>query len=508
MKIVKTYGAEIEKPLANIRDGLPHKASQEFFKRLQKSSEKRKTFDHIHLSDVKEGVSIGVVSKDLGEQGLDNAYNNQETSLPYQTSLAKLKKLMDLDLKTVQDALYDESGTVINMAIHPLIKRDVKTYRNYVAPKGVYPYLWHRGWDHTAGIDARAQNSPATGVRVWDAADAVSVIIGAGAAMIGLFANSPYEDIKRSPYKEARLTMWDRMMERSKVPGDRETAEFPPNRFRTLAEYFNWMFGGNTGIHFVLAEQKGFEGNYKSMGDRMLLIDGNPSVLEFLSKKTWQASFFSEIGKKFNLKKVKVTPASSHMELMQFAQFAGARIRYGLKHQQFPVQDFVFACKANNGDMVEKIFEKYATYTYIEGRDPGSNFPDREIANAGKDIAGSVVIAPSAIQAGLLKNLKEAARFIDRFHWQELKLLREAAIKYGLQGKVGDHTVYDFTKKILEISAGGLPSKEYEYLRYPVWVLRTKKNGADRAIEFIEAQKQPLKKALQRLIHARNAIIT
>lgn len=508
MKIVKTYGAEIEKPLANALNGLPHKVSQEFFKRLQKASKKRRTFDHLHLSDVVDNVSVGVVSKDLGEQGLDNAFNNQETSLPYQTSLEQLKKLMDLDLKTIQNALYDENGTVINMAIHPLIKRDIKTYKNYVAPKGVYPYLWYRGWDHTAGIDARAQNSPATGVNVWDAADAVSVIIGAGAATIGLFANSPYEDFKRSSYKEARLTMWDRMMKRSKVPGDRETAEFPPNRFRTLAEYFSWMFGGNTGTHFVLAQQKSFEANYKSMGDRMLIIDGNPSVLEFLSKETWCASFFSEIVKNTTPKKVEVTPASSHMELMQFAQFAGARVRYGLKHQQFPIQDFVLACKTNNSDIVEKIFEKYATYTYIEGRDPGSNFPDREIVNAGKDIADSVMIAPSALQAGLLNNLKEAVQFIDRFEWQELKLLRDAAIKDGLQGKVGTQTVYDFTKKILEIAGGGLTSKEHKYLRYPEWVLRTNKNGADRAIEFVEAQKQSLKKALQQLIHARNVIIT
>lgn len=501
MERLRTYGAEIEKPVAKLETGQPHGISQDFFQKLRQLASERGQNPHFHESDL-NGQKIGVSSDDLGEQGVDNGWNLLETSLPYQESLFKLAELMELDLKTVQRSLEGEGATVINLSIHPLGKRDLETYRAFVAPKGIYPYLWYRGWDHTAGIDARAQNSPTTGVDPYEAADAVSVVIGAGAAFIGLFANSPFEEGQRSNYKEARLKMWERMMRFSKVEGDRLTIQFPPYRFRTMADYFNWMFGDKTGIHFIIAG--GQEGEYKGIGDRIIIIPENPSVIEFLSRPVWQGFYLRDITtERFPPKPIVVYPDIFHMEAMQFAQFTGARIRYALNTDNFPLEDFLTALKNPHTQRVEEIFSQFAKAVWIEGRDPGANFPDREIFEQGDKIAQSVVIAPSVIQAGLIRNLKEASTLIDSYPWPLLRELREQAIIQGLQGEVDEVIVYDFAKKVLEIAAKGLTKEEQKLLAYPLWVIETRKNGADRAIEIVENYPGSFENALVSLVKSR-----
>jgi len=503
----RTYGAEIEKPVTNLDTGQPHCVSQDFFQRLAEFSQERGAKPKIHLSDIDSRI-LGVVSSDLGEQGVDNGRNLLETSLSYRSSLAELAELMRLDLQTVQKALEEEGASVINLSIHPLGKRDLETYRAFVAPKGIYPYLWYRGWDHTAGIDARAQNSPTTSISPEEAADAVSVIIGAGAAFIGLFANSPFEEGKRSSFKEARLTMWKRMMKYSKIEGDRKTSQFPEQRFTTLAQYFNWMFGDDTAIHFVIAEKNNKEGEYKGIGDKVLVIPENPSVIEFLSRRSWQALRLKDIFNGFPPTSVVVVPDISHFEAMQFAQFSGARVRFTLNKENFPLEEFLEALKNPGERKVEEIFSSYSKSMWIEGRDPGANFPDREILEAGNEIASSVIIAPAAIQAGLIRNLDKSSAYIDSIPWLKLKALREAAIKDGLAGEVDGLTVFDFANKILEIAAKGLTADEQRYLAYPRWVLETGQNGADRAIAYVEErQNLPLGQALLSLLKHRQVVI-
>ena len=504
MERSRTYGAEIEKPVINLNTGEPHSVSQNFFKRLSEDALRRGTNPNFHLSDVDDRI-LGVVS-DLGEQGVDNGFNLLETSLPYQSSLAELLELMQLDLKTVQEALEKEGASVVNLSIHPLGKRDLETYKAFVAPKGIYRYLWYRGWDHKAGIDARAQNSPTTSVSPEEAADAVSVIIGAGAAFIGLFANSPYEEGERSSFKEARLNMWERMMRYSKVEGDRKTSRFPEERFRTLAQYFNWMFGKDTAIHFVISDENK-KGDYKGIGDRVLIIPENPSVIEFLSKPVWQAFRLNDIFINFPPNPIMVKPDISHFEAMQFAQFTGARIRFVLDKSNFPLEDFLEALKKTNETKVEEIFSQFIQSMWIEGRDPGANFPDREILEAGDEIASSVVIAPSVIQAGLIRNLEEAVRYIASIPWLKLKELRESAIRNGLNGEIDGLTVFEFADRILEIASRGLTSEEQRYLAYPLWVLETRKNGADRAISYVERQNLPLGQALLSLLRHRQVVV-
>lgn len=463
---MSTFGAEIEKPISDVKTGAPRGISQESFKKIANNF-KDSVLDH---SDIEPETIIGVNSNEIGHIGLDNGFNLQETSSVVTKSLEQLEDILQTDLKTIQDVLAEEGATVINLAIHPLGKTDVQTHKAFVAPKGVYKYIAVRGWDHTAGIDAKAQNSPSTGVAPEHAAKALTTVIGASAAFVGLFANSPFQEGEMSQYKESRLKMWDRFMKNSISEGDRATAKFPEKHFNSLKDYFNWMFGDGTNIHFVIASG----GDYKTFGDAAILIENNPSVLEYLSMDKANGRFLN------TNEKVQVTPNLSHAEVLQFAQFTSARIRWHFDHSKVNSEQFL---EAYRNDTLEELFSDGAVSDiYIEGRDPGANFPDRHLNSIGDNVAWSSLISPSAIQSGLINNIEEASAYIGSFNWKHLDLLREAAIKDGLHGEKGGVKVYDFAKKILEIAGKGLSKKNDRMLEYPLHVLRNKQNGADRAL--------------------------
>jgi len=498
----RTFGAEIEKPVSDTKTSLPHKTSQAFFMYLQKKAKKRKTFTSFHKSDLKPEVVLGVLSKDLGEQGMDNGFNLLETALPYDYKLSELFQKMKADLKLTLEGLKKEGASVINLSIHPLAANDLKSYKKFVMPKGLYKYLRFRGLHHEVGIDAKAQNSPATGVTPSEAADACSVIIGIGAASIALFGNSPYANGKRSLVKETRLSMWHDMFKDSKVKGDDRVWRFPPKRFKTMAEYFSWMFADDTSIYFVLPESGK---DYKTIIESAIVIPKHPSVLQFLSKPSWKGQLMKHVVRGNKETPLTIKPKISDMELMQFDQFTGARIRFGLSQNGISPEEFVQACKKTDKQEVEKLFEKHATFVYIEGRDAGANFPDRELMDKGDDIALSTLIGPSALQAGLIQNLTEATRLIASYRWEDLGGLRDAAIKDGLEGEYNGHSVYDFTKRVVETASNGLSKNDQRLLGYIEYVLKTRKNGADRAIEFVENQKGPLRNRIKKLIKSRES---
>lgn len=466
---IKTYGAEIEKPVSNAITGEPQGITQHYFERLSAQAEARGDKWEYHDSQISNGFHLGVVSSTLGEQGLDNGTNLLETALPVVDNLEELNTRMQNDLRVVQDALEVEGATVINMSNHPLGKTDPEAYRTYVAPKGVYAYIRSRGWDHSAGIDAKAQNSPTTGVSAEEAADGVSVMIGFGAANIGLFGNSPVSEGQVNGKKENRLAMWDRMMANSRSGGDKKTARFPKARFNDLSDYMEWMFGRGTNIHFVQIQNGG---DYKT-SSRLITIDDDPSVLDYLARPEWTGTVFG------SNEKVVVNPDMGHLEAMQFAQFTGARIRW-VFNGSVSTEEFI---KAQIYHRVEEVFAKGTKFIYIEGRDPGANFPDRQLADAGDGIYRSITIAPSAIQAGLIHNLGEATQLLNSYRWNDLGRLREAAIKDGLQGSSDGLSVQSLTQQVIETAARGLREDQQWMLAYPRYVLQTGNNGADRFLQ-------------------------
>lgn len=496
--MANTFGAEIEKPISDIQSGTPHGVTQEFFRNLAKQSEQRGEHPHLHSSDIQDTV-LGVISE-IGEQGLDNGFNNQETSTAVLNSLEELGDVLDLDINTIQTALAAEGATAINLSNHPLGSTDEESYKAFVAPKSVYDLIRWRGWNHQAGIDAKAQNSPSTGVEFYEAADAVTTIIGAGAAFVGIFANSPYSEGKASGLMESRLGIWDTMMENSRVKGDVRVSRFPDEPFNSLTDYFMWTHGGDSGIHFVIGGSN--DAGYKSAGDRLLIVDGDPNVMDYLASPKVKAHKFTDVlAGVENPASIDVVPNISHMEAMQFAQFAGARIRYSLSGtNDFPTAEFAEACKAGNSQKVDDILRPHVKSIWIEGRDPGNNLPDSELAAAG--VADSVIVAPSVLQAGLIKNLGEARSFIDRFNWKQLGELRATAIRDGLDGEVAGISVRNFSNAIYNIAMRGLSAEDQKMLRYVEYVFANG-NGAERAIEFME--KNP-SRTLKDLVKSRQVI--
>lgn len=476
MNTIHTYGAEIEKALAQQHGQEPHCITADFFLRIAAVMSSRGHSVKIKHSDIRPDVVLGVHDYSFGEIGLDNGYNLQETATrvvetrTVASGLRELQVLLTEDLSLVQAAAAAEQATVINMSIHPFGRTTPAVYRKYVAPKSIYRYLHRRGWDHAAGIDAKAQNSPSTGVRPQDAARAATVMIGSGAAVIGVFANSPFAAGAVSGYRETRLAMWDRMMKNALSPGDRKTAAFPEAPFLTLRDYFVWMFGPGTHHHFVVSSG----GSYKSFADSAVLIKQNPSTLEYLGMSRAEGEFLHSGAP------ATVIPHLRDLETVQFAQFTGARVRFGFNHDRVTTRDFLSCLNKN---LLEELFaDGAAAFTYIEGRDAGANFPDAELRSIDRSVAESTYISPSALQAGLLNNLEEAHRYISSFPWQQLGVLREQSMRHGLEGSAGSLTVYAFTKEIIAIARRGLPRSAHGMLRYPEYVLETRQNGADRAL--------------------------
>lgn len=59
-------------------------------------------------------------------------------------------------------------------------------------------------------------------------------------------------------------------------------------------------------------------------------------------------------------------------------------------------------------------------FCYIEGRVAGANFPDKRLVGLDDaSVAHSVVISPTALQAGLLQNMDAAERVLRRASWPD-----------------------------------------------------------------------------------------
>ncbi len=219
--------------------------------------------------------------------------------------------------------------------------------------------------------------------------------------------------------------------------------------------------------------------NYK-MPSQMIIIQGDPPLLEFLSEPAWKG---------INLhtkEEMIIFPTMKHFEFLQFSHFLDARIRYELDDLEFPISDFLQAMESAD-QKLEELFARRTKHCYIEGRVPGANFPDRQIASLDDEgIVKSVVISASAIQKGLIDNMTETKSLIDDYGWPNLIGLRHEGIKKGLSAEYNGIRIKDLCKDVLNVAGKGLSSEEHWMLSYPEFVLSSDKNGADRAIEAFE----------------------
>lgn len=432
--------------------------------------------------------------------GVDNAYNNLESAFgPLYFEQADLNRLYDLvcdELQLVFQALDSEGATVVNFSQHPDVRLTPEYYKNVCCPKPIYEYwVGYRGWSHHVGVDAKAHNGPTTGIAPGEAVRALNLLLRASSAFIAFFANSPFEGGEVTGFMENRLHIWERMFQSACYPCDRKLHVIPERPFRDLKDYFLWMFGPGTNMQFVVSRNTK---DYKKPGC-MYLIAGDPPLLEFLQGKSWPGRVLGKSDEH-----CEIHPSMRHFEFLQFCQFIDARIRYGFSEEP-SVEDFLTAWERKQG--LERFFEETAAYCYIEGRVSGANFPDAELADLGGNIAESVVLSPSALQAGLLRNLSRAEARLGKYAWQDLLGLRSQAIRHGIRAEYNGISVEDVCRDVLECAGEGLEAEEHWAMSYAEHVLCSKMNGADRALAAYDATTgDPHERSLQ-LVRDRLALL-
>lgn len=486
-------GLELEMVVAG-RDGSTH-AVGPFFRALARLKQARGLGPVLKTVN---GRDFAVVSP-LIHSSLDNAFNNLESAIGPVTGgaggLAALADLVAEELEDVVDALAEEGATVLNFSEHPDVAISPDFYAGIRAPKAIYDYwVKVRGWNHSVGVDAKAQNGPTTAVSAETAVPALNVVLGLAPALIALYANSPFEGGRLTGLKENRLTIWPRMFEGARFSGDRRLQQLPDEPFGELRDYMGWMFGPGTAIQMLPI---GAKTDYKNAGG-MLRVIGDPSGLEFLGGGLWRGIC------QLSGRPIDITPSLRHIEHLQFAQFLDARIRYSLATA--PSVGEFFEAMARSGGL-EELFSSNARYLYIEGRAPGSNFPDRELVDeAEPTVATSCVMSASAIQAGLIRNLEASRTLVYRWGWKRLRALRERAIADGLAGEVDGLLVADLCREVLAIASEGLRPDERWMLAFPNHVLRTGLTGADRSIAFWErSDRSP--RSLRDLVRRRRIVL-
>jgi hypothetical protein len=486
-------GLELEMVVAG-RDGATH-AVGPFFRSLARRKQARGLGPVLKTVN---GRDFAVVSP-LINSSLDNAFNNLESAIGPVTGgpggLAALDELIAEELEDVVDALAEEDATVLNFSEHPDVVISPDFYSGIRAPKAIYDYwVGVRGWNHSVGVDAKAQNGPTIAVPADRAVSALNVVLGLAPALIALYANSPFEGGRLTGLKENRLTIWPRMFASARYHGDERLQRLPDAPFGELRDYMAWMFGPGTAIQMLPVVAGG---DYKSAGG-MLRIIGDPSGLEFLGGGLWRGICQS------SGRAVDVAPSVRHIEHLQFAQFLDARIRYALATVP-QVGDFFDAMSRSGG--LEDLFARHARYLYIEGRAPGSNLPDRELVEEAEPaVARSCVVSASAVQAGLIRNLAASQALVYRWGWKRLRALRERAIADGLAGEVDGLGVADLCREVLAIATEGLRPDERWMLAFPTHVLRTGRSGADRSIGFWEGSDQS-PRSLRELIRRRRIVL-
>lgn len=407
----------------------------------------------------------------VAECGLDNGYNLLETALsPVEGGpggLARLALLAHQELADTIEALQSDEACVLNVAQHPACARDPEWYAKVCVPRPIYRELrGHRGWHHWEGIDAKAQNGANTSVPVAYAVEALNVAIALAPASIALFANSPLESGQLTGLKDTRMTLWPRVFGPARFPGDALLCQYPQRPFRDLGDFFRWMFGPGTVTRGLPVESSY---DYKSVAT--VLLDRDPCLTDFLQSPGWTGR------RNDDGSAVELMPQAAHFEYSQIGQFLDARLRY--RWERMPSLPELLAAWEREGGL-ESLFGACGAQTYIEARAPGAGFADTcLLREAGAASARSLLLAPSALQAGLLGNLDAASQLVKQWGWQNLGRLRETAIRDGME----NDRVRALCEDVLHVARAGLGASDHQWLAYADFVLASGRSGADRLID-------------------------
>ncbi|MBE9607998.1 glutamate-cysteine ligase family protein [Chitinilyticum piscinae] len=444
-----------------------------------------------------DGSLLGVGSA-WGMSSFDNGYNNLETSFApvfgETGSLNRLARQVFAEQSELEQALAAHNLYALNLAEHPSTVLTAEHYQRLRAPRPIYDYwIQHRGWDHAAGMDAKAQNGPTTGVAATQAIASLNLLLLAAPAFIALFANSPFEAGHDTGRRENRLQLWRRMFARARYPADRRLCELPARPFTGLADYLRWVFAPDTVMHAIAADA-----SYKTFED-LVVLDTPLSLLAFLHGPAQTGRGLH--GRQSSL----ITPSMAHLEQLQFAHFLDARIRFAF--DTLPDRE-EFLGSLDGAGATEALFARHCRHVYLEGRVAGNNLADAGLlADAGETVAASCVMAPSALQTGLLNAPGAWETLHAALSWAQLDGLRDACIRDGLAAEYAGVRSRDIAALVLELASTGLAADEQWMLAYPRHVLASGENGADRALRLVARHHGPLEDALQVLLQSRRMVV-
>lgn len=452
-------------------------------------------------AETMKGRIVALLSA-IGVNGIDNGFNLLETAharIPAGAGgLDRLDACMRTDLGQVLEALDVQGLHLTSLAQHPTAGTGPDQYARAVAPKSVYDYLNRiRGWTHSAGIDAKAQNGPTTGVDLDNCIPALNLLLAASPAFIALFANSPFEAGRRSGLMETRMTLWPRVVGSSRFPADRERVGLPPRWFDSLGDYFAWTFAPGTVMQAIPAAS----GSYKGRTSLFVAGDGRLNAGDFfrgeaVPGRDVQSGELQQI-----------VPGAAHFEFLQWSNFLDFRIRFALGHPG-PSQGELAAAFADPA-LFARLFRDHAANLYLENRCAGATFADADLAErAPLPAQASCMIAPSAMQAGLVVAARaHGDGFCHRWPVQRVASLRELAIRDALSGK--DPELRDLCAEVLELARSHLPETDHRHLAYAEWVLDTGLTGAQRALDHRAGLRSSGRGAngLERLARARAVLL-
>lgn len=426
---------------------------------------------------------------DIGVNGIDNGFNLLETAhapVPAgHNGLAQLAQAMQRDLSDVVRALATQGLALTSLAQHPTAGSGPEQYARAVAPKSIYQYLTTlRGWSHAAGIDAKAQNGPTTGLTIENAIPALNLLLATSPAFIALFANSPFEDARPSGLMETRMTLWPRMVATSRVSADRARTGLPPQWFTSLDDYFAWTFAPDTVMHAIPPDQD----SYKGGAAFFVPGDGAMNAGGFFrgGPVKGQAVGSGECAI--------LTPTVAHFEFLQWSNFLDFRLRFTFGRPGPTAAELADALGPEGG--FDALFRDHVTNLYLENRCSGATFPDADLTDTADTVVlHGCMIAASALQAGLVAATAsdggaEGADFLRRWPLKTIQGLREQAIRLPLCAPE-NRVLIALCTEALELAHRHLPDADQPYMAYADWVLATGRSGAQRALDHWERLGKP-----------------
>lgn len=456
-------GLELEMAVVRVADGHSHAVTR-YFDALAGLKQRR----GLAVTETRLGARLVGLDTLEGHSGLDNGHNLLETAFAPITGgpggLDRLAALVVQELREAEQALATEGAALLNASEHPDCSLGADWYARARTERPIYRELVdYRGWRHHLGIDAKAQNGPCTSAPVMQAVRALNVMLALAPAGIALFANSPLESGRDTGLKENRLTLWDRMFRDSRFPGDHYLQRLPDRPFNDLGDHYRWMYGAGT-VSRALPLTLGQD--YKTVAP--VYLQGDPSLADFLQSAGWPGRC-GETGQSIDL-----APQGAYFVYGQYAHFLDARWRYRVDRDP-ELHELLSAWSRPGG--IEELLLACGADGYIEGRAPGSVFADAQLlAEAGRAVAASAPMAPSAWQLGLLCNLDEAEQLWRQWGWGRLSGLRGVAIRDALD----DDQVHALARETLAVARAGLPAGEQHWLDYADHAIQTRRTGADR----------------------------